>query len=83
MSNFIDQAKVVVTSLALSSVLVVAGSVVTSEKQKVLLEQNMLTTQRLSDTIIDLRIEMASSKEKFVTRDELRTEIQRSVRNGS
>ena len=83
MSTFLDHAKTVVTSLVLSAILVVSSSVITSEKQGVLLEQNMQVTQKLSEAVTDLRIEMASSKEKFVTREELRQEIQRSVRNGS
>lgn len=83
MSTFLDQAKSVITSLILSAILVVSSSVITSEKQGVLLEQNMAVTQKLSDAVTDLRIEMATSKEKFVTREELRAEIQRSVRNGS
>lgn len=83
MSTFLDQAKSVITSLVLSAILVVSSSVITSEKQGVLLEQNMAVTQKLSDAVTDLRIEMATSKEKFVTREELRAEIQRSVRNGS
>lgn len=83
MSTFIDHAKSIVTSVVLSAILVVSSSVITTEKQGVLLEQNMQVTQKLSDAVTDLRIEMASSKEKFVTREELRAEIQRSVRNGS
>lgn len=83
MSTLFDHAKTVITSLVLSAVLVVASTVVTSQKQEVLLEQNMAVTQKLSDVVVELRIEMASSKEKFVTREELRAEIQRSVRNGS
>lgn len=83
MSTFIDHAKSIITSLVLSAVLVVSSSVITSEKQGILLQENMKVTQKLSDAVTDLRIEMASSKEKFVTREELRSEIQRSVRNGS
>lgn len=83
MSTFIDHAKSIVTSVVLSAILVVSSSVITTEKQGILLEQNMAVTQKLSDAVTDLRIEMASSKEKFVTREELRAEIQRSVRNGS
>ena len=83
MSTLFDHAKTIVTSLVLSAILVVSSTVITSQKQEVLLEQNMAVTQKLSDAVIDLRIEMASSKEKFVTREELRAEIQRSVRNGS
>ncbi|HKY45121.1 MAG TPA: hypothetical protein VJM50_18665 [Pyrinomonadaceae bacterium] len=83
MSTFVDHVKSVITSLILSAVLVVSSTVITSQKQGILLEQNMAVTQKLSDAVTDLRIEMASSKEKFVTREELRAEIQRSVRNGS
>jgi hypothetical protein len=83
MSTLFDHAKTVVTSLVLSAILVVASSVVTSQQNGILLEENMKVTQKLSDAVTDLRIEMASSKEKFVTREELRQEIQRSVRNGS
>lgn len=83
MSTFLDHAKSIVTSVVLSAILVVSSSVITMEKQGVLLEENMKVTQKLSDAVTDLRIEMASSKEKFVTREELRAEIQRSVRNGS
>jgi hypothetical protein len=78
-----DQAKIVLTSLVLSAILVVSSSVITSEKQGTLLEQNMKVTQELSNAVTDLRIQMAISKEKFVTREELRAEIQRSFRNGS
>lgn len=81
--SFIDHAKTVVTSLVLSAILVVSSTVITTERQGALLEQNMQVTQKLSDVVTELRIEMASSKEKFVTREELRAEIQRSVRNGS
>lgn len=81
--SLLEHGKSIIASLFLSAVLVVGGSVITSEKQQLLLEQNMIVTQKLSDAVTDLRIEMASSKEKFVTREELRQEIQRSVRNGS
>ena len=81
--SMIDQVKTIVTSLVLSAILVVSSAVITTEKQGVLLEQNMQVTQKLSDIVTELRIEMATSKEKFVTREELRAEIQRSVRNGS
>lgn len=81
--TLLEHGKSIVASLILSSVLVVSSSVITSEKQGILLEQNMKVTQKLSDAVTDLRIEMASSKERFVTREELRQEIQRSVRNGS
>jgi hypothetical protein len=83
MSILMDQAKIVLTSLVLSAILVVSSSVITSEKQGTLLEQNMKVTQELSNAVTDLRIQMAISKEKFVTREELRAEIQRSFRNGS
>ncbi len=83
MSIILDQAKIVITSLVLSAILVVSSSVITSEKQGTLLEQNMKVTQELSTAVTDLRIQMAVSKEKFVTREELRAEIQRSFRNGS
>lgn len=78
-----EHGKSIVASVVLSAILVVSSSVITMEKQGILLEQNMQVTQKLSDAVTDLRIEMASSKEKFVTREELRAEIQRSVRNGS
>ena len=81
--SLMEHGKSIIASLFLSAVLVVSGSVVTSKTQQVLLEQNMLVTQKLSDAVTELRIEMASSKEKFVTREEMRAEIQRSVRNGS
>lgn len=81
--SLLEHGKSIITSLLLSAVMVVASSIITAEKQQILLEQNISVTQKLSDAVIDLRIEMASSKEKFVTREELRSEIQRSVRNGS
>lgn len=81
--TILEHGKSIVASLVLSAVMVVSGSVITSQKQEILLEQNMAVTQKLSEAVTDLRIEMASSKEKFVTREELRAEIQRSVRNGS
>ena len=83
MTTLLEHGKSLVASLILSAIMVVSSAVITGQKQGLLLQQNMEATAKLSDAVIDLRIEMASSKEKFVTREELRAEIQRSVHNGS
>lgn len=39
--------------------------------QKVLLEQNIIATAKLTESVIELRIQMAGDKERYVTKDDL------------
>lgn len=81
--TILEHGKGIVASLVLSAIMVVSSAVITGEKQEVLLQQNMQTTAKLTDAVTDLRIDMAIAKEKYITREELRVELNRGRQNGS
>lgn len=81
--TLLEHGKSLVASLILSAIMVVSSAVITGEKQELLLQQNMQTTAKLTDAVTDLRIDMAIAKEKYVTKDELRVELNRGRQNGS
>ena len=83
MSWLSDQVKTIAVSLVLSAIMVAGNSVIQGEKQALLLAQNMATTQELTAAVIQLRIDGAVAREKYITWEQFRAELQRGKPNGS
>lgn len=81
--SVMESVKTIATSLVLSAIMVAGSAVVQGEKQEALLLENMETTKELTAAVTLLRIDQAVTRERFVTWDQLRAELQKERRNGS
>lgn len=78
-----ELAKSVGIPLVITAIMSVANVIYTADTQRVLLTQNVEATKELSKAVTELRIEVATDRGKYVTREELRAELERGHRNGS
>lgn len=80
--SLLESGKQVVVSLVVSALVAIGGLLYTADSQRVLLQQNIKAVEQLSNAVIDLRIQVAEDRGKYVTRDQLREEL-REIRRGS
>ena len=78
-----DSVKTIAVSLVLSAIMVAGSAVIQAEKQEVVLQQNVEATKELTAAVIQLKIDSAVTRERFVTWEQLRAELQKERRNGS
>lgn len=77
-----DGVKQLVIPLVVAAVTSLGGLFYTADTQRVLLEQNIEVTRKLSEVVTELRIEVAKDRGKFVTREEFKDEL-KEIRRGS
>lgn len=78
-----DSVKTIAVSLVLSAIMVAGSAVIQGEKQEVVLQQNVEATKELTAAVIQLKIDGAVNRERFITWEQLRAELQKERRNGS
>ena len=78
-----DKAAEVVTALVISAVVSVGISIKEQEIQKVLLEENMKVTKELALAVTDLRIQLATFGERYITREELEKKLNKEPTDGT
>lgn len=78
-----DSVKTIAVSLVLSAIMVAGSAVIQGEKQQVVLQQNVEAVKELTSAVIQLKIDSAVNRERFITWDQLRAELQKERRNGS
>lgn len=78
-----DKAAEVVTALVISAVVSVGISIKEQEVQKVLLEENMKVTKELALAVTDLRIQLATFGERYITREELEKKLNKESKDGT
>lgn len=78
-----DKVAEVVTALVISAVVSVGISMKEQEVQKVLLKENMAVTKELALAVTDLRIQLATFGERYITREELEKKLIKGDANGS
>lgn len=78
-----DKAAEVVTALVISAVVSVGISIKEQEVQKVLLQENMKVTKELALAVTDLRIQLATFGERYITREELEKKLNKEPVDGT
>jgi len=78
-----DSVKTIAVSLVLSAIMVAGSAVIQGEKQEVVLKQNVEAVKDLTAAVIQLKIDSAVSRERFITWEQLRAELDKERRNGS
>lgn len=78
-----DKAAEVVTALVISAVVSVGISIKEQEVQKVLLQENMKVTKELALAVTDLRIQLATFGERYITREELEKKLNKESQDGT
>lgn len=78
-----DKAAEVVTALIISAVVSVGISIKEQEVQKVLLQENMKVTKELALAVTDLRIQLATFGERYITREELDKKLNKESQDGT
>lgn len=78
-----DSVKTIAVSLVLSAIMVAGSAVIQGEKQEVVLKQNVEAVKELTSAVIQLKIDSAVNRERFITWEQLRAELQKERRNGS
>ncbi|MNV52189.1 hypothetical protein D3C71_1442690 [compost metagenome] len=78
-----DSVKTIAVSLVLSAIMVAGSAVIQGEKQEVVLKQNVEAVKDLTAAVIQLKIDSAVNRERFVTWEQLRAELQKGRPNGS
>lgn len=78
-----DSVKTIAVSLFLSAIMVAGSAVIQGEKQQVVLQQNVEAVKELTSAVIQLKIDSAVNRERFITWEQLRAELQKERRNGS
>lgn len=78
-----DKAAEVVTALVISAVVSVGISLKEQEVQKVLLQENMKVTKELALAVTDLRIQLATFGERYITREELEKKLNKEPTDGT
>ena len=78
-----DKAAEVVTALIISAVVSVGISIKEQEVQKVLLQENMKVTKELALAVTDLRIQLATFGERYITRGELEKKLNKEPADGT
>lgn len=81
--SMIESGKQVVIAIVTSAVIGLGGQLLTLGSQRDLLNETRDATRVLSQAVTDLRIQVAEDRGKYVTREELRAELERGNRNGS
>jgi hypothetical protein len=77
-----DKVAEVITALVISAVVSVGISMKEQEVQKVLLKENMAVTKELALAVTDLRIQLATFGERYITREELEKKLVKGGPNG-
>lgn len=78
-----DKVAEVVTALVISAVVSVGISIKEQEVQKVLLQENMKVTKELALAVTDLRIQLATFGERYITREELEKKLNKESKDGT
>ena len=78
-----DKAAEVITALVISAVVSVGISIKEQEVQKVLLQENMKVTKELALAVTDLRIQLATFGERYITREELEKKFNKESQDGT
>lgn len=74
--NLTDLAKSILIPLTISAIAVVGNVVYSAGVQSKLLEQNIEATSKLSNAVVDLRVQLSIFGERYVTREELERKLQ-------
>ena len=78
-----DKAAEVITALVISAVVSVGISIKEQEVQKILLQENMKVTKELALAVTDLRVQLATFGERYITREELEKKLTKGGSDGS
>ena len=78
-----DKAAEIVTALVISAVVSVGISIKEQEVQKALLQENMKVTKELALAVTDLKIQLSTFGERYITRKELEKKLNKGGPDGT